>query len=102
MAGLGLTGGILDAFTYGNTLVHHLQGGESDEILTRCANARREIWRNNTNPTSEANLLRLCSTEETQVKEREEFFHRLRIDPEFVKSLRTRMYDMLPETFAAA
>lgn len=101
MGGLGLTGGILDAYAYGNALVRHLQGGESDDILTWCANSRRDVWKNITNPTSETNLLRVCSTDEKHIKEREMFLHRLKTDPVFAKSLRKEIYDMLPETFAA-
>lgn len=100
MGGLGLTSGILDAYAYGNALVRHLKNGESDDILTRCANSRRRVWHDFTDPTSEANYVRLIAASEKDVREREVFFQRLQADPSFPTVLRKKMDDMMPETFA--
>ena len=101
MGGLGLTDGILDAYTYGNALVRHSRNGESDDILNRCASLRRDVWRHNTNPTSELNLMRMRAFDEEAVKDREVFFRRLKEEPAFAAEIVRGMMDMLPETFAA-
>jgi len=88
MGCLGLTGGILDAYTSGNASARHLNGGESGGILTWCAYSRRDAWRNITGSSSVANLLRLDSTDPKLVKEREIFFEKLKTDPYSAKALR--------------
>ena len=76
-----------------------ISGSEDPSLLTDCANSRRTAWLNTTNPTSIANLKRLASEEEEEVRAREQFFERLRTDKEFSVKLRTEMAEMLPETF---
>jgi hypothetical protein len=79
---LGLTGGILDAFAYGNALTRVLIGGEPDSLLTECANSRRGVWLETTNMLSMANMKRLCGFDES-MKAREGFFHLLKTDASF-------------------
>ncbi len=73
VGGVGLTTGIRDAFAYGNALVRVLRG-EPDSLLTTCANSRRDVFVNETNPTSIGNLRRLQSTAEEDNKSKEAFF----------------------------
>jgi len=77
IGGLGLTGGILDAYCYGNALTKVLKHGEHDNLLTTCALARRNAWRGITNKLSQDNMLRLFSEDPKIVAEREEFFRKL-------------------------
>jgi hypothetical protein len=65
---LGLTGGILDAFAYGNALTRVLIGGEADSLSTERANSET------TNVLSMANMKRLYGFDEESVKAREGFF----------------------------
>lgn len=46
IGGLGLTGGILDAFVYGNAFVRVINGGEDERLLTECGISRRYAWWN--------------------------------------------------------
>ena len=100
VGGLGLTTGILDACAYGKAFVRVRKGGESDSLLTACANSRRDAFLNTTNPTSILNHRRLQSFADEDVKDREAFFQKLNTDPSFAKQMRLKMNDMLSETFA--
>ena len=99
IGGLGLTGGILDAFVYGNALVRVISGGEKDELLTECGASRRYAWLNVTNNLSKINLHRLKDFDEDGVKAREEFFWKLQNEDGFDKKVKSLFYKMLPETF---
>ena len=77
MSGLGLTKGILDAFVYGNAFTWVVKGVGPDSLLTDCANSRRDAWQNATSVAAMANLQRLKSLNENDVKGREEVFHKL-------------------------
>lgn len=81
IGGLGLTGGILDAYCYGNALIKVLIQGEHDNLLTTCALARRNAWRGITDKLSQDNMRRLFSEDPKVVAEREGFFRKLN-DPE--------------------
>jgi len=98
IGGLGLTTGILDAFTYGNAL-SRVAHGEPDSLLTDCANSRRTAWIEATNQLSQANMKRLYGFDEATVKAREGFFHLLKTDPSFPAKVRSGFDKMLPETF---
>ncbi|RFU32254.1 hypothetical protein B7463_g4056, partial [Scytalidium lignicola] len=99
IGGLGLTGGICDAFAYGNALVRVLKKGESDSLLTDCANSRRNAWLTMTNVLSQGNIKRLYGFDEEGIGAREEFFSRLKVDESFSKDIRGKFDKMLPETF---
>jgi 2-polyprenyl-6-methoxyphenol hydroxylase-like FAD-dependent oxidoreductase len=99
IGGLGLTGGILDAFCYGNALVRVIQRGESDDLLTECANARREAWLNVTNELSQANIGRLFGDDEDSIALREAFFDKLRNDAGFPGMIRAGFDKMMPNSF---
>jgi len=99
MGGLGLTTGILDAFASGNALVRVIRAGEDPALLTDCANARRTAWLTTTNPFSIANLERIASEEEGDVRAREQFFERRRTDQGFLAKLRAETEAMPLETF---
>jgi len=77
IGGLGLTGGILDAFCYSNALRRVLIEGAHDSLLTTCALARCNAWRGITNKLSQDNMKRLYSTKSKDVHDREEFFRKL-------------------------
>ncbi|KAF2122331.1 hypothetical protein BDV96DRAFT_640379 [Lophiotrema nucula] len=96
---LGLTGGILDAFVVGNALTRVVKGGESDSLLTDCANSRRDAWLNTTSKLAMSNMTRLGNFGDNEAKIRDEFFSRLNTDPEFPKIVRSGLDKMIPETF---
>ena len=100
VGGLGLTCGILDAFAYGNALTRVLSHGESDELLTACAESRRQAWLNTTDPLSRENLARIRPLQPGDVESRKVFFKKLNDDPTFAKQVRGRMDAMIPESFA--
>ena len=77
IGGLGLTGGILDAYCYGNALRTVLKEGGHDNILTTCALARRNAWRGITDKLSQDNMKRLYSEDAKIVADREDFFRKL-------------------------
>ena len=101
IGGLGLTSGILDAFSYGNALVRVIQNGEPDDLLTQCANSRRDAWINVTNELSQANIRRLYGFDEESVAMREGFFAKLKADPDFPVKVRAGFDKMIPNTFEA-
>ena len=74
-------------------------GGEPDSLLTECANSRRDAWLNATGIAALGNLKRLASTSESDLKERDDFFHRLETDEEFQNSVRNGFGRMIPDTF---
>lgn len=92
MGGLGLTGGILDAFAYGNALVRVLRDGEDNLLLTDCANSRRQTWIEVTNKMSQANLDRMAGFDPETVKARDGFFHKLKTNDEFHGMVRAGEY----------
>lgn len=77
IGGLGLTGGILDAYCYGNALSRVLKDGEHDNLLTTCALARRNAWIGTTDKLSQENMRRLYSEDPKIIAGREEFFRKL-------------------------
>lgn len=99
IGGLGLTGGILDAFAYGNALARVLTGGEPESLLTECANSRRTTWLETTNMLSMTNLKRLCGFDEENVKAREGFFHLLKTDESFSARVRKGFDKMMLDSF---
>lgn len=99
IGGLGLTGGILDAFAYGNAFTRVLVGGESESLLTECANSRRTAWLETTNMLSMTNLKRLCGFDKETAKAREDFFHLLKTDESFPAKVRSGFDEMMPESF---
>jgi hypothetical protein len=94
-----LTGGILDAFVYGNALTRVLVGGEPDSLLTECASSRRDAWLETTNVLSMINMKRLYCFDEESVKGREEFFHLLRTDASFPTKAQKSFDKMIPDSF---
>lgn len=103
IGGLGLTGGLLDAFCFGNALKRVLVGGESDDLLTTCADSRRNAWVEVTNKLSQDNLHRLYSTEPEVAAGREGFFKKLNDPvgrPAFAKMVQSSFNKMMPDDFA--
>jgi hypothetical protein len=94
-----LTGGILDAFVYGNALTRVLIGGEPDSLLTECGSSRRDAWLETTNVVSMANMKRLYCFDEENVKAREEFFHLLRTDASFPTKVQKGFDKMILDSF---
>lgn len=94
-----MTGGILDAFVYGNALTRVLVGGEPDSLLTECASSRRDAWLETTNVLSMVNMKRLYCFDEESVKAREEFFHLLRTDASFPTKVQKSFDKMIPDSF---
>jgi 4-nitrocatechol/4-nitrophenol 4-monooxygenase len=99
IGGLGLTGGILDAFVFGNAFVRVINGGEEDQLLTECGASRRDAWLNVTNKLSKTNLHRLKDVDSDGIKAREEFFWKLRNEPGFASKMREGFNQMLPKTY---
>ena len=99
IGGLGLTGGILDAFCYGNALVRVVKRGESEQILRQCAESRRQAWLDVTNNLSQANVRRLHAFDPEGTKAREEFFGKLKTDDQFPKIMRAGFDKMIPVSF---
>lgn len=77
IGGLGLTGGILDAFCYGNAIRRVLREGVDESLLHDCAEARRSAWVGVTNKLSSDNIQRLYSVEPNLVAARDAFFEKL-------------------------
>lgn len=102
IGGLGLTGGILDAFCFGNALKRVIVAGESDELLTKCADSRRNAWSEVTNKLSQDNMERLYSVDPHIGAARDGFFRKLN-DPEqglnFAKMVQRGFGKMIPEDF---
>lgn len=102
IGGLGLTGGILDAFCFGNALRRVIVDGESDELLTRCSNSRRDAWLEVTNKLSQDNMQRLYASTTSAVAAREGFFQKLN-DPvnghSFAKTVQSSFGKMIPDNF---
>lgn len=71
---MGLTGGLLDAGALGDALIAVLKEGKADTILDRYDEVRRGVFKNVIDPTSQANLRRLCETDPETVKETDPFF----------------------------
>ncbi|KAJ9652655.1 hypothetical protein H2198_008090 [Neophaeococcomyces mojaviensis] len=105
IGGLGLTGGILDAFCYSNALKRVLVGGAHESLLTTCALARRNAWRGITNKLSQDNMIRLYSMKPKDVRDREEFFRKLN-DPKTRKlvagAVRASFDTMMLEDFKSS
>jgi len=101
IGGLGLTTGIIDAHIYGNVLSRAFNSSscDADALLTEAAESRRSAWLNATGPASMANLNRLRSMDKGEVAKRDEFFRRLREDPEFWREVRKGMEGMFGERF---
>lgn len=77
IGGLGLTGGILDAFCYGNAMRRVLREGSDESLLHDCAAARRTAWMEVTNKLSYDNIRRLYSSETEVASARSGFFAKL-------------------------
>lgn len=103
IGGLGLTGGILDAFCYGNVLKRVLQGQATDSLLTTCAEARKSAWVHVTDKLSQANMQRLYSTDPVIIAERQSFFEKLRHSntrPTVASGMRAMFDKMMTSDFA--
>lgn len=104
IGGLGLTGGILDAFCFGNALNRVIAGGENDSLLTSCADSRRTTWLEVTNKLSQDNMARLYASDPSTIAAREGFFQKLN-DPvngqTFAKMVQNGFSRMIPEDFAS-
>ncbi|EMT68899.1 FAD-binding monooxygenase [Fusarium oxysporum II5] len=74
VGGLGLTTGLLDAAHLGKALTQILNENAPETVLDEYAKARRDVYKNITDPLSTANLLRLKSTAPEDVATREAFF----------------------------
>ncbi|ETI24453.1 hypothetical protein G647_03822 [Cladophialophora carrionii CBS 160.54] len=100
IGGLGLTGGICDAFAYGNALARVLSRGEPDSLLTECAETRRQTWLTVTDVLSQANIQRLYRFDDQGiVAAREAFFKRSNEDANFARDVRRGLDKMLSNTF---
>lgn len=102
IGGLGLTGGILDAFCYGNALSRVLTNKAEDSLLTSCATARREAWQNVTDRLSQDNMKRLYSMDSDNVAARDEFFGKLndsQTAPTFARMVRSMFDKMMLDDF---
>lgn len=102
IGGLGLTGGILDAFCYGNALRRVIKDGEHDILLTTCALARRNAWCGVTNKLSQDNMQRLYSKDPKVIAARDKFFQQLN-DPKdgrkFASAVGNGLNNMMTEDF---
>lgn len=96
---LGLTTGMCDAFCYGNALVRVLEHGESDDLLTTCAQSRRHAFEQVTNEKSLENLVRLQSDETSDVEDRLKFFEKLNTDPAFHIQVKNEWNRIMEVTF---
>ncbi|KUL82028.1 hypothetical protein ZTR_11396 [Talaromyces verruculosus] len=76
--GLGLTTGLLDAALLGKVLRQVLVDGKSPSFLQSYAEKRRAVFQDWTSPTAVENLKRLANTDTDTIKNREEFFNRIR------------------------
>lgn len=76
--GLGLTGGLLDAGALADALIAVFTGEATDDILSRYAEVRRKVFLEIVNPTSQANKLRLHSTNPDTVGDTDPFLRALR------------------------
>lgn len=76
--GLGLTGGLLDAGALADTLIAVFNGEATDEILNYYAETRRKVFLEIVNPTSQANKLRLHTTDPDTVGDTDPFLRMLR------------------------
>ncbi|KAF4957051.1 hypothetical protein FGADI_3465 [Fusarium gaditjirri] len=74
VGGLGMTTGLLDAAHLGKALTQVLNENAPETVLDEYAKARRDTFKNITDPMSTANLLRLRSTAPEDVATREKFF----------------------------
>ncbi|OCT52421.1 hypothetical protein CLCR_10093 [Cladophialophora carrionii] len=101
IGGLGLTGGICDAFAYGNALVRVLERREPDSLLTECAETRRQTWLTVTDVLSQANIQRLYRFDDQGiVAARDAFFKRSNEDGHFLaRDVRRGLDKMLSNTF---
>ncbi|ETN46764.1 uncharacterized protein HMPREF1541_00953 [Cyphellophora europaea CBS 101466] len=99
IGGLGLTSGIADAFCFGNALTRVIKHGESQRLLTECANSRRQTWIEATNMLSQANISRLYGFDQKTTTAREAFFEKLRTDSAFPSVVRAGMDKMMTDTF---
>jgi hypothetical protein len=99
IGGLGLTGGILDAYVYGNAFTRVVKHGEPTSVLVDAGNSRRNAWLDTTSQTALGNLHRLKDTEGEHAEARKNFFNKLNNDPDFPARVRHDMDRMIPETF---
>ncbi|KAF5556255.1 3-(3-hydroxyphenyl)propionate 2-hydroxylase [Fusarium phyllophilum] len=77
VGGLGLTTGLLDAAHLGKALTQVINDNAPETELDDYATARRDVYKNITDPLSTANLLRVKSTAPEGVAAREGFFKML-------------------------
>ncbi|KAG5772228.1 hypothetical protein H9Q72_001485 [Fusarium xylarioides] len=77
VGGLGLTTGLLDAAHLGKVLTQVINDNAPETELDDYATARRDVYKNITDPLSTANLLRVKSTAPEDVATREAFFKML-------------------------
>ncbi|EXJ60695.1 hypothetical protein A1O7_04848 [Cladophialophora yegresii CBS 114405] len=99
IGGLGLTGGICDAFAYGNALVRVLKRGEPDSLLTECAENRRQTWLTVTDVLSQANIQRLYRFDDEGIAARDAFLKKANEDANFAREVRRGLDKMLSDSF---
>jgi hypothetical protein len=101
IGGLGLTGGILDAYVYGNAFTRVVKHGEPTSVLVDAGNSRRNAWLDATSQFALGNLHRLKDIEGEHAEARKVFFDKLNNDPDFPAQFRHNTDRMMPETFEA-
>ncbi|KAF2465089.1 putative monooxygenase, partial [Lindgomyces ingoldianus] len=100
--GLGLTGGLLDAGALGDALIAVIKDGMSESILEKYDEIRRSVFKNVIDPTSQANLRRLCESDAETVRETDPFFRNIlgadKVEKEKIRGLgqlRVSLFDKL-------
>ena len=96
---MGLTGGILDAYVYGNALVRVIKGHEPASLLAKAANARRDTWLNVTNPESISQLSLIRSPKSEDAERRKVFFEKMKTDVDFPKYFVKKVKGLIVDTF---
>ncbi|KAK5173518.1 uncharacterized protein LTR77_002199 [Saxophila tyrrhenica] len=99
--GLGLTGGLLDAGALGDALIATMRDGMSDAILDRYSQIRRDIFVNVVNPTTQANLRRLCENDPDTAGESDPLLKNIRhatdSDRQVIRGLQTMRTNLFPQ-----
>ena len=100
IGGLGLTSGLLDASALSNCLIRILRYQEdSNALLDRYCQARRDAFLKYTNPQSIEFKLRVHSMDPATAEKRNAFFDALNNDPEFPKIIAQGMNDVMEDEF---
>ena len=80
-------------------MIRGIKGGESEQVLRRCADSRRQTWLDITNNLSQANVSRLHAFDAEGSQAREPFLPKPKTDDPFPKMMRAGFDKMIPETF---